>query len=54
MAYNVVLELHLLEYHCQMLEYLDQMDQMLKKPRIVASFFGADHKGLGSNILEVR
>ena len=43
---NVMLELHLLEYHRQMLEYLDRMDEMLKRPRTVASFFGADHKGL--------
>ena len=43
---NIMLELHLLEYHCWMLEYLDWMDEMLKKPRTMASFFGADHKGL--------
>ena len=41
-----MLELHLLECHHQVLEYLDRMDEMLKRPRTVASFFGANHKGL--------
>ena len=43
---NVMLELHLLEYHRRMLKYLDRMDEMLKRPRTMASFFGANHKGV--------